>query len=792
MKGDFSRLRFNPSAQYTSVLEQQGRVNLDADANEQCAINAYLRDTEAIDIIGPFGGPSGDLGFAITVTGNRIGIGPGRYYVQGILCENQSQLGYMQQPYLIDPPVSDSQLLAGLQNGSFTGIKVFLEVWQRLVTALDDSCLREPALGGADTAARLQTVWRVVAEGVPPPGPTRPPVRLPPIVGRLPVDVALGQRFASGARFLATLAEAPAFSTAPEVPTATAAAGAISCCADMYSPVLDPEPGSMNAQTTGGAAECSCEPTPAAGYRGVENQLYRVEIHNVGQLSEATFKWSRENASVVAAVTAVSGNRVLVNSLGPDANLGFAPGQWVEITDDTYQFGVPANRAGQLYQIQSVTPSQLSVTVAPPVSGIDVTRNARMRRWDQSGAEIGPSGIPLSTSWTDLENGIQVQFAAGFYRSGDYWLIPARTATGAIDWPPCGAGGAAFQPTFETNILRAPLACIHWTDNQQFAIEECRRQFPPLTTVTPGAAAALHVTETNWNNDDVLTFDQMLATGLSVSLDQASTSRIDASTFTVTLEVPVVSKIEEAAVSRGLAPIVLRVSNPLDGQVTVNGANITWNLPFRNAQGNIPGIQLEALGLLDLMLLQGVGYFSFARARVRLSGHDIFAGSGANQVFLDGQTFGAPGFRADKVTPCTSLTFPSGASLKASDFESWFFLAPTLSLTALTVQPNAVNFNTTPAPPTPVATLTVNYPALADTVVSLSVITPAGTTAAVTVPATVAVPRTKNSVSFSVTVRNTGDPTAQNFPIVASLKNALGFSSTVSATLTVTGFPVIQ
>ena len=37
-----------------------------------------------------------------------------------------------------------------------------LEVWQRLVTALDDPCLLEPALGQADTTARLQTVWRVV------------------------------------------------------------------------------------------------------------------------------------------------------------------------------------------------------------------------------------------------------------------------------------------------------------------------------------------------------------------------------------------------------------------------------------------------------------------------------------------------------------------------------------------------------------------------------------------------------------------------------------------------------
>ena len=39
MKGDFSRYRFDPAKHYTAVLEQQGRVQLDADANEQRAID---------------------------------------------------------------------------------------------------------------------------------------------------------------------------------------------------------------------------------------------------------------------------------------------------------------------------------------------------------------------------------------------------------------------------------------------------------------------------------------------------------------------------------------------------------------------------------------------------------------------------------------------------------------------------------------------------------------------------------------------------------------------------------
>jgi len=324
-------------------------------------------------------------------------------------------------------------------------------------------------------------------------------------------------------------------------------------------------------------------------------------------------------------------------------------------------------------------------------------------------------------------------------------------------------------------------------------VEDCRRLFPPLTQVAGGAASALHVTKINWSNDDVLAFDQLLATGLTVSLDQAATAHIDASTFGLTLEVPVVSKIEPTAIGQSLAPIVLRTANLLDGQITVQNTNITWNIPFRDSRGAIAEIQLEALVVLDLMLLQGLSYNSYARARVRLQGRNIFAGTGSTQAFLDGQTFGTAGVRADGLTPRTDLTFPSGGDAKASDFESWFFLAPTLTLASLTVAPAAVTFTpTAPTAAAPVATLTVNYPALADTVVTLSVVSPAGIPSGVTVPATVKIPRGGASVTFSVGVKNTSTSTAEAFQIVASLTNALGITGTVTATLTITGFVIIQ
>src|SRR5215467_12805046 len=124
MKGDFSRLRFNLNRNYTSVLQQQGRVALDSDSNEQCTIYDFLRRTESIDVIGVEGAPLDDAGFAIQVSGNAIEIGKGRYYVRGLLCRNENLLFYADQPCLIDPNPTDAQLLEGLKQGSLDVIQL--------------------------------------------------------------------------------------------------------------------------------------------------------------------------------------------------------------------------------------------------------------------------------------------------------------------------------------------------------------------------------------------------------------------------------------------------------------------------------------------------------------------------------------------------------------------------------------------------------------------------------------------------------------------------------------------
>lgn len=864
MKGDFSQIRFNRGKHYTSVLQQQGRVALDADANEQCAIDDYLRRTETNDVVGEYGAPIGDAGFAITIEQNEIFIGSGRFYVAGLLCENPIGLSYGSQPYLINPSPTDSALLNELaQQDGQSVIQVYLQVWQRLVTDLDDPCLREPALGQADTTVRLQTVWRVVA-GLVQTGQLAKQVVLPPGFSHRPEKAVLGStlarsletaktvqaikpfavattqhpleaatipessaqnlkatRFKSGS---GTILSQTSATTSGQFFQSQAPAGANApwaCCPEMYSQSAPQSTGTLSAATTGGSVDCSCQPIASAGYQGLENQLYRIEIHEPGDESSATFKWSRENGSVVATIHSMSGSTIWVDSLGPDANLGFQANQWVEIADDTYLFGQTPNQAGTLYQIQFIDPAKLSITLTSTVIPVDTSRNARVRRWDQTGLSAGSSGLPLSANtWLALENGIQVNFSTGVYQTGDYWMIPARTATGQIEWPPCSSNGTSFQPPHSQRIYQAPLACIHWNiKNQTSHVEDCRPLFSPLTALTaPVTPHALHISSISWTNDDLTTLDQLVANGLTVTFDQAPTGPVNGANFIVTLEAATApARTFDARIlattkagDETLPSTILRGVTIVDTQISLSGTTLSWQLPY--LQAGFP--QRETILFLEELLSFGAPAHWFARVRVKALGRALFLGSGSGQLFLDGQSFGQSALRADGTTPRVDLQFPTGNGEKASDFESWFYLAPTLliasitmNFTALTVVINSSNVVTgvvatpqaggNPVPVTPQATVRVSYPAIADTPVSLALsVVPPGTTGVGTVaniPSTVTVSRNQTTAQIPVSilsnpgVDSTGKAIVLTFQITASLNSAVGPVGALSVSFSVTG-----
>lgn len=854
MKGDFSRYRFDAPKHYTAVLAQQGRVQLDSDANEQRAIDWHRLTTETVDVIGTSGAPQHNPGFAIALRADdaSLTIGAGRYYVNGLLCEAAQALDYTQQRWLIRPQPGIDVMLADLRAGRSSAIQVWLEAWQRLATAIDDPCIKDPALGEADTTVRRQTVWRVVAESVPATGAAGHPALLRAVADlrQTLASVALAGRSTAleavaahaetlanqlragtigGARLRSSLTSlhsnaavvlphlAPASSdTGARLSASLATVGAVipsveivDCCAAMRLPRLQARPGGMTLSTDDTTDQGPCLPSPQAAYRGLENQLYRIEVHQGGPLAQATFKWSRDNGSVVTRIIEVSGAVVTVDSLGPDANLGFAPLQWVEISDDSDEFGPTPNLPGQLRQIKLVDFQHNRITLTLPAPAVDTLNgHAKLRRWDHSDPEATEAGLAMAPAgaagvWHPLENGIRVQFSGSNpYRAGDYWLVPARTATGEVEWPPCGSDGAEYQPAHNTPLWRAPLACIDWEPHAGgFISHDCRDFFYPLTELTPPPAkSALHVTAFNWANDDVITLDQVQANGLTVTLDQPPASGIDPATFAVVLEAPLITegRSPEFAVAAGPNAIsfVLRAGLIIDGSVAVNGNAIAWTMPNR-----LNSELAQLAQALESLVNQQV----FARVRVTLKSRAIRGGGSGAPIYLDGQCFGVPGTRADGKTARTDLALPSGDAAKASDFESWFYLVPSQRVASVTVTPHAVAWievgtagNTpllrlidpssgTQAAVTPTLTFALGYHVLADTVVNLSV--SGGTAGIVTLPASVTVPRGSNSPAHPITigVGNTGNAATEVYTIAVSVPLAGGATATATATLSVTG-----
>ena len=164
MKGDFSRLTFDPRRHYRSVRMQQGRLQVDADWNEHVDLLMHRLETEVADFVGDSGvpAPTGGGGFAVTVQEDdsgatprwRLHVASGRCYVGGRLVENDQDV------------VLDADGLVGAAVSGRQRFVAYLDTWSRHVTFVEDPGLRDVALGGPDTATREQSAWRCALDPV--------------------------------------------------------------------------------------------------------------------------------------------------------------------------------------------------------------------------------------------------------------------------------------------------------------------------------------------------------------------------------------------------------------------------------------------------------------------------------------------------------------------------------------------------------------------------------------------------------------------------------------------------
>jgi nitrous oxidase accessory protein NosD len=428
MRGDFSRVSFDPGRKYDGVNLQMGRVLLDAEYNEGTDIQNHLREQALRDVIGgccvPKDAPDS---FSVTVSDDNartLQVAGGRIYIDGLLYEQ-------------DEAVS---LTSSVTEGDGQYV-VYLEVFRRLVTSIEDPTLKESAVG-VETAARTQVVCRL---------------RL----ARLEEDERTCQDLAGWAP--------PNFETTGQLAAFTE-----------EEPEVDP-----------------CLPPPGSGYRGLENHLYRVEVHASGEAGRgASFVWSRDNGSFASEWLQRDGNTLTVQSLGPDKIRNFANVQWVELLGDEDEL---SGEPGVLVRISaSETDADghgvLTVEVpdGTPLPDLASLTHPKVRAWDQTNGVDPTTGAIEIVADEDipLESGIHVRFSpSGFYRAGDYWLIPARTfgpgTPGHIEWPQNSEGEPLAEAPAGVERHFCRLAVVDF-DGRFSVLDDCRRTFPSLCGLQHG------------------------------------------------------------------------------------------------------------------------------------------------------------------------------------------------------------------------------------------------------------------------------------------------------------------
>ena len=208
----------------------------------------------------------------------------------------------------------------------------------------------------------------------------------------------------------------------------------------------------------------------------------------------------------------VSGSVVTVDSLGPDANLGFAPLQWVEISDDSYEFGQVPNQPGQLRQIKTVDFEHRQITLTSPRRRWTRERPRQAAAWDHTDADATASGIRWHPeAGTPGERHPRAVLRRRPFVAGDFWLIPARTATGALEWPPCASDGADFQPrsTTPASIARRSPASTSTRSRRLRAGRLPRLLLPAHRAARRPPRRRAARQRVNWPNDDIIALDQI-------------------------------------------------------------------------------------------------------------------------------------------------------------------------------------------------------------------------------------------------------------------------------------------
>ena len=458
MSSDRARRSYDPRRKYRSVVSQQGRVTLEADANEAEEIRAEESRAELIDVVGPSGSP--DRGFEISVPAGLdpfdFSIGAGTLYVGGVRVTNTDDgaryVGQRRTEWTDYPAGSPA---VEPTDGQVTEL-VYLSLGEQEVTAVEDEALREVALGGPDTSARIRLMQRVQ---------------------RWPVN---------GTSCEAAFAEVlkNAFGQTFRLDRTTMCLESRARLRVDFLPPADPTD--------------VCQPTAQAGFLGPENQLIRVQV-----LDTESMLWGWDNASSLYRVTVADPSgptpTVTLSGIPVDVFHQPRPGQWVELLRaavDLREGAHVASPVGVALQVDGYDPTSRAVTLrtAIPAELVGI-HPLFLRIWENKLPFAADETTP--TELVDAANigtGVRVFTTDTRRVPGDHWMIGVRPSTPQSILP---ARLASFQPPDGPRRWVAPLAVIEWDQEGRAAtVTDCRPPFLDLVELTSRRAGCCELVVT--------------------------------------------------------------------------------------------------------------------------------------------------------------------------------------------------------------------------------------------------------------------------------------------------------
>jgi hypothetical protein len=441
---------YDPSRHWRGVINQQGRVTLEADWNEAGAIAAESERAQLVDVVGPSGTP--DDGYRVDVAGSGdLTIRAGTMYVGGERMTLDADLDYADQPDWVDNAGDPLWVDAEAPDGDEA---VWLYLREQEVGAVEDPALLDVALGGPDTSGRLRIVQRVVRS-------------------------ATGEDTCAGA--LGDLEK----SWAEQGLTFDPETMRLDSGATLQVSFQEP--------TTGPTL---CEPFAQGGYLGAENQLIRVQVASVDESGAPTLVWGFDNAYFMyrisdRVVDSGAGTTTLTLASAPvDSFHQPAAGQAIEVLraaahleqETTADADYIAAATGVVTACQTAyNPDEGTVVVSTTLDADTLASPLLfLRVWQDTIPAAAGGAVTLG------DTGVQVTLASasGSFHVGDFWQFAVRPAT-----------PTDVSPVYPERILDAPqppdgprlwacqLAVIAWSDGAG-TVTDCRNHFDDLVTLT--------------------------------------------------------------------------------------------------------------------------------------------------------------------------------------------------------------------------------------------------------------------------------------------------------------------